>query len=195
MVILDPGHGYNTRGKRSPVWDDGSQLFEWEFNRDIVRRIQGKLLRRDIPSMILVMEAYDVSLRVRVERTNAICRQYPNSFIISVHGNAGGGRGWEIYTSRGKTESDLIATIFYEKAMLYLKDFKMRHDFSDGDPDKEVDFYILKRTICPAVLTENLFYDNEKECRYMLSDYGRNNIADLHLYSIIDYLKLKGLYN
>lgn len=41
MVILDAGHGYNTKGKRSPVWSDGSQLFEWEFNRDVVKRIRG----------------------------------------------------------------------------------------------------------------------------------------------------------
>ena len=37
---LDNGHGKKTAGKRSPVFDDGeTQLFEYEFNRDIVRRI------------------------------------------------------------------------------------------------------------------------------------------------------------
>ena len=40
MVILDPGHGFNTEGKRSPVWEDGTQLFEWEFNRDIARAVK-----------------------------------------------------------------------------------------------------------------------------------------------------------
>ena len=43
IVILDNGHGEETAGKRSPVWGDGSQLFEWEFNRDIVRRIAAML--------------------------------------------------------------------------------------------------------------------------------------------------------
>ena len=28
-VILDNGHGKDTPGKRSPVWTDGAQLFEW----------------------------------------------------------------------------------------------------------------------------------------------------------------------
>jgi len=43
--LLDPGHGgfidgvYQTAGKRSPMFPDGSQVFEGEFNRDIVRRI------------------------------------------------------------------------------------------------------------------------------------------------------------
>ena len=34
---------------------------------------------------------------------------------------------------------------------------KIRKDNSDGDPDKEYNFYILKHTQCPAVLTENFF--------------------------------------
>ena len=32
---------------------------------------------------------------------------------------------------------------------------RLRSDYSDGDIDREEDFYILKHTLCPAVLTEN----------------------------------------
>jgi hypothetical protein len=45
LWILDNGHGgmidgvYQTPGKRSPVWPDGTQLFEGEFNRAIVKRL------------------------------------------------------------------------------------------------------------------------------------------------------------
>ena len=39
VIVLDNGHGENTPGKRSPKLEDGSQFFEWEFNRDIVNRI------------------------------------------------------------------------------------------------------------------------------------------------------------
>lgn len=46
-ILLDNGHGYDTPGKRSPIWPDGSQLFEWEFNRDIVSRIE-ILLKRPV---------------------------------------------------------------------------------------------------------------------------------------------------
>ena len=49
IVILDNGHGQETPGKRSPVWSDGKQLFEWEFNRDIVRRIADILKAEKIP--------------------------------------------------------------------------------------------------------------------------------------------------
>ena len=45
LWIFDNGHGgvvdgvYQTPGKRSPVWPDGQQLFEGEFNRAIVDRL------------------------------------------------------------------------------------------------------------------------------------------------------------
>ena len=47
-IILDNGHGNNTPGKRSPKWEDGTQLFEYEFNRDIVKRISAMLAKDTI---------------------------------------------------------------------------------------------------------------------------------------------------
>ena len=54
LWIFDNGHGglvdgvYQTPGKRSPVWPDGKQLFEGEFNRAIVNRLMDKLQIRQI---------------------------------------------------------------------------------------------------------------------------------------------------
>lgn len=189
MIILDPGHGHNTKGKASPVWSDGTQLHEWEFNRDVVRRIQRDLQQLGVKSIILVEEAIDIYLRVRASRANEIAKQFPGSFLVSIHGNAGGGEGWEVWTSPGQTESDKLATKLFESAKYYLQGFRMRTELGDGDPDKEARFTILTGTRCPAVLTENLFYDNEKECRFMMSDYGKELIAKLHVDGIMDYLK------
>ena len=61
-IILENGHGSQTPGKRSPIWGDGSQLFEWEFNRDIVRRIAAMLKADGVKVEILVPEETDVSL-------------------------------------------------------------------------------------------------------------------------------------
>ena len=101
IVILDNGHGKETPGKRSPVWSDGSQLFEWEFNRDVVRRIAAKLKAENIPFSILVPETNDVTLGERCRRANAIyAKNNKEAFLVSVHANAGGGTGWEVYTAR-----------------------------------------------------------------------------------------------
>lgn len=185
LFILDNGHGYNTPGKRSPIWNDGKQLFEWEFNRKIVREISIRLNNLGIENMILVPEKEDISLSERVRRVNDIYRYRKDILLISIHGNAGGGTGWEAWTSVGQTKSDYYARLFYNSAGNYLKDWRIRTNFSDGDPDQESQFYILKNTHCPAVLTENLFMDNEKDCKFMLSSEGIETIAALHIDAII----------
>ncbi len=193
MVVIDSGHGVDTYGKASPVWSDDTQLFEYEFNRDITKRISRGLDKYNIKNNILVPEVIDLSLKVRCDRANKIYEKFPDSFLLSIHGNAGTkpneGTGWEIWTSPGETESDRIATYFYNEAKKVLTEFKMRSDYVDGDPDKESKFYILTHTNCPAVLTENLFFDNEIDCHYMMSEKGRENISRLHIDAIINYLK------
>ena len=187
IVLLDNGHGKETAGKRSPVWSDGSQLFEWEFNRDIVRRIVEKLEADGIPYRVLVPEETDISLTERARRANEIAKENNGkAYVLSIHANAGGGTGWEVYTSPGQTPSDAIATVFFEEAgrELVPDGWRMRSDYSDSDPDKEANFAILTKTTCPAILTENFFMDTEKDCRFMLSDAGRERIAKIHYEAI-----------
>lgn len=190
MIILDNGHGIETPGKRSPIWRDGTQLFEFEFNRDIVRRIYAALKALNIPAHILVPETKDIALSVRIDRANAIHALNPRAIVLSIHGNAGGGTGWEAWTSPELTLSDRIADLLYIEAMIRLKNFPVRMDKSDGDMDKESKFAILVDTHCPAVLTENLFMDTEKDCRFMMSDEGRDIISGIHVAAIKKWLQI-----
>jgi len=187
MIILDNGHGINTKGKRSPLY---SEFLEFEFNRDIVRRISADLNALNISSIILVPEIEDIGLKERVRRANTISSRHKQSVLISIHANAGGGTGWEVWTSVGETKSDDIANLFYIEAYKHLKSFPMRKDMSDGDVDKESQFYILRNTICPAILTENLFMDTEKDVQYLMSEVGRRTIALLHIQAILKIYKL-----
>lgn len=57
-VLLDNGHGENTPGKRSPKWSDGSQLFEWEYAREIAKGVYNQLRAKGIDAELLVKEKY-----------------------------------------------------------------------------------------------------------------------------------------
>lgn len=195
VILLDNGHASSTPGKRSPEFDDGYILREYEFNRDIVRRISERLEDLGIKYHILVPEVdEDVKLTVRASRANAYCDEYgkTNCLLISVHANAAGNggwmnaRGWSVYTTVGKTASDDYATIFFEEAEKTLKLFDMttRKDMSDGDPDYESNFTILYNTRCPALLTENLFQDNKKDAEFLRSNIGREVITEIHVNAI-----------
>lgn len=195
-VILDNGHGIETKGKRSPVLPDGSQLLEWKYTREIARQVMEPLRSAGVDCFLLVPGELDVSLKKRAQMVNELATKFGSerTILVSIHCNAAGdgskwmtARGWEAWTSIGGTKADKLADCFYDEAMRM--GFKVRKDMSDGDPDKEDGLYILKHTLCPAVLTENFFMDNMEDCKFMLSEKGREAIAALHVRSITKYIE------
>lgn len=184
--LLDSGHGKETPGKRSPEWPDGDpqQLFEWMYNRQVREELVRLLVPTGIEYMLLNHGDNDDSLAQRVKRANALHAKHGNCVVVSIHGNAGEGTGFEVFTSPGDTPSDPIATVFCEEIMKEFPHIKFRPDHSDGDPDKEAPFYILKHTDCPALLTENLFMDRIEDCRFMHTHEGRQRIALAHFNAI-----------
>ncbi len=195
-VIIDNGHGVKTQGKCSPLWPDGSILYEYEFNRDIAKRLANTLDYFGIDNVIIVPEIEDISLAERVKRINEYHEEHPDSFLVSIHANAASVRsanGWEIFTSKGETKSDALAEQFVKSAKNNLRGFKIRKDLLDGDSDKEANFYILKNTRCPAVLTENLFMTNQRDCEFLMSEKGRRAITKLHFDAIMRIIKSQTL--
>lgn len=196
-ILIDCGHGKNTPGKRSPIWKTGLQLFEWAYNREIGKKVVSQLQEKGILATLIVTEDDDISLAQRVKRVNEICEQVgkQNVLLISIHCNASAkpntGTGWEAYTSEGETKADEYADIFYKHAMIKLSDFKIRKGNSIEHLNKEARFAILVHTNCPAILTENLFMDNEKDCLFLLSDAGKKAIIDLHVDAITEICNLK----
>lgn len=189
--LLDAGHGglikgkYVTPGKRSPEWEDGTpQLFEGVFNRAVRASLIHMLVRMpsggDIGYFILNDGDKDIGLTERVKLANKYHKQHGNCVLLSIHGNAGGGTGFEVFTSPGETASDPIATVFCEEIMKEFPSHKFRPDYSDKDPDKEAPFYLLKKSNCPALLTENLFMDRLEDCKFMASIEGQQRIALAH---------------
>ena len=187
-ILIDNGHGENTAGKRSPMWPDGTELREWGFNRDIAKRVFSALQRHGVDVELIVKEDIDVPLSERCNRVNEIAKVEGknNCLLVSIHANAGGGTGWEAFTSVGETRSDKFATIFYEIAQEMFEGWAIRKDTTDGDPDKESQFYILRKTVCPAILTENFFMDTEKDCKFIMSEIGRRKVADFHVQAILN---------
>lgn len=108
-------------------------------------------------------DSRDLSLQYRVR----IANEDPTYDLISIHCNAfnGNARGFEIWTSLGDTESDILAqNIFLAvKPVAEKWGLPMRFDTSDGDYDKESDFYVLRKTKGRAVLVECIFFDNEED--------------------------------
>ena len=195
IILLDNGHGFDTPGKCSPVWKDGTQLREWEYTRRVVRALQERLAEQGVNVRIITPEDQDVPLKMRVDRVNSIARIHgaANCLLISVHLNASKemnqARGWEIHTSKNTTASDRYADVFWDEANRIVgRVSRMRGDYTDGDRDWDTNFYILRHTLCPAVLTENLFMNHEEDCRFLMSEKGFQSIVDIHFNAILNIL-------
>ena len=193
-ILIDNGHGSNTPGKRSP---DG--LFrEYAYTREIAAKVTFSLRKKGYDADLLVPELYDVSLLERVHRVNVKCQSLGanNVLLVSIHVNAAGNgkewknaRGWEAWTSRGQTEGDKLADYLYQSAIeSFQPNTSIRADLGDGDFDKENQFTILSKTLCPAVITENFFMDNKEDVDYLQSDEGKEAVIKCHVEGIINYI-------
>ncbi len=192
-ILIDNGHGVDTKGKRSP---DG-RLLEYAENRLLAGRIVSALKAQGHDAELLVPEDNDVSLFQRCDRVNRFCYALgkENVILVSIHCNAAGkgdrwynATGWCAYTTPKDTPADRLATCLYNAAQIHIPDQRLRMDLTDGDPDIEASFYLLRHTSCPAVLTENLFMDNQADVEYLLSDIGQTNLVNLHVTGINFYL-------
>lgn len=209
-IILGTAHLSTTPGKRSP---DGL-LRECEYSRDIVNRVAKELSAKgyrvmiDYPELKPNAQMTGATPKIeqsrelvwRVNRVNSLCATYgtANCVYVSIHVNAAGSgaawmnaRGWAVYTSPGATKSDKLATKLYNEAKRLLppdSKYYVRADWSDGDPDYEANFYVLTKTKCPAVLTENLFQDNKQDAAYLMSEVGKRVITKIHVDGIINYI-------
>ena len=195
-ILINNGHGLNTPGKRSP---DG-QFLEAIYTREIAKRIVAELQNKGYDAELLVPEEEDIPLKERVRRVNAHCQSLgkSNVILISIHVNAAGdgtkwmnATGWSCYTCKGQTESDRLATCLYDAAIKNFPDRRIRKDYSDGDPDWEENFYILRHSLCPAVLTENFFMDSHSDLEYLQSKDGKQAVVDTHAEGIMEWLRVE----
>ena len=192
-IFIDNGHGLMTAGKRSP---DG-QFREPFYNREIARRVVSNLRDRGLDAELLVPEDDDISLAERVRRINAACFLLgkQNVILVSIHVNAAGNgskwlnaTGWSVYTCKGQTASDMLAECLCQAAIKNFPGRRIRTDMSDGDMDWEEGFYILRKSLCVAVLTENFFMDSRSDLEYLQSRAGKQAVIDTHVEGIIEYL-------
>ena len=192
IILIDNGHGYNTPGKCSP---DG-KFKEWKKNRDLARDIVMELKDDGYDARLIVTEENDISLSERVQRVNYICRKEgtSNVILVSIHSNAAGSdgkwhsaRGFSAHVSLNASDkSKRLAKFLWQRAIEYgLKGNRC----VPQEMFIAQNLYILRHTVCPAVLTENLFYDNQEDLEMLQSQQGHDKIVLAHLRAIRDYIK------
>lgn len=196
--LIDAGHGgikdghYTTAPGKMFAFPD-LIFYEGVNNREVAKRLIKLLQAAKIDFATVYDEVEDTPLGARVHRVNNLYATDKSCIFLSIHSDAmpegshGKGQSISVWTSVGDTPSDPIAEHFFQTyARLApqikaagLQKFSIASDKMDGDNDKEQNFYVLKNTNCPALLTENLFYDNHDQAVWLWSEQGRQTIANI----------------
>lgn len=191
-VLIDNGHGEDTLGKCSP----DKRLREYAYCREIARSVSRQLSLQGIDTILITPEEKDVALRERVRRVNGWARKLgkENVLMVSIHNNAAGSdgkwhtaTGFSVFISKNASDkSKRLARIFTENAAAM---GLVGNRCVPAEKYWVQSLAMTRDTICPAVLTENLFQDNREDVDFLLSEDGKQAITKLHVDSIIQYIK------
>jgi N-acetylmuramoyl-L-alanine amidase len=181
-IMIDAGHGPNTRGKRSI---DGYK--EYTFTKAVADMLQDLLLEyKDVTVYRSDDPTYDVSLQERVNQANT----KKVDVFVSIHGNAyGNGEEWTdpsgietyVYTSKPKAAMELGA---------YVQNELIRETARKNRGLKTDDFYVLRYTNMTAILCELGFYTNKEEKALMVTQAYQLKCAVAILNGLVKMYKL-----
>lgn len=191
-VILGTAHGSNVGGKCAP----DKSIMEYKWSREMCQMIKAELEKRGVEVIIDIEGEVEPSLDKRIEIVNSICHQNgaSNCIYVSVHINAAkndgkwhDASGFTVWVAKQCSEaSKRLALSLFEEA-------KKRNLFGNRYiPSTKFftyDFKVLRKTLCPAILVENMFQDNKKDVEYLLSDGGKQELCAVHVDGIMRYIE------
>lgn len=139
--------------------------------------LQCYLLSRDYEVLLTRIDDTGVILKptTKTENLERICRtanDFDADIFISIHCNSWKDskvRGFEIFTSKGQTKADELATRIFCSVSAAFPKWPTRSDYADGDPDKEDNLFVLNNTSMPAVLIECGFITNPEDVKQLES--------------------------
>lgn len=207
VIAIGTPHRLREPGKQSP---DGS-LRECVYGREIASEVAAKLqamgykcvidyMPLDLPKQMqspMADQERQRELAMRVNFVNELCRQNgkQNVIYVCIHVDASPpvdnkwhqANGWSVRVgTKASAKSKLLADCLFDAAEAH--GLKMRRPSKDQKYWPQA-LYVLNRTDCPAVLTENLFQNNQEDVDFLLSDEGRHAIERLHVKGIIKYIE------
>lgn len=184
VVILDPAHGSDVKGKRSP---DGTHIeYKWSREREKELEVVLKSLGYKVYWTSTSEKEIGLSNRKKVANDLVIDKD-ETKFLLSLHNNAAGmGDKWmvatgaSIYTSKGKTLSDLFSEKLFEGLHKYFPEkgiIKYRYGGPEGDKDYDENFTVLMGNYY-ACLVEWLFQDNQEDVKLLNDPKINTNLID-----------------
>lgn len=169
LIILDPAHGEETPGKRSP---DGLHR-EYKWSRQRIDNLAARLGALGYLVQLTNYGTTEIGLSNRKNTASEIAKKTPSlvPFLISIHNDAmtvdgtwqNKASGISVFTSKGRTTSDILADYFIQNIANFIPDAKIRlNSHAYLDRDFEANFTVLMGAYS-AILIECMFQDNKDD--------------------------------
>lgn len=180
-VYIDAGHNYSGVDTGAV----GHGLHEQDITYYIASRVEKTLLakgisvkmsRNSLTDNVISGGSVSNSLRARYSSAN----EWKADIFVSIHCNAGGGSGCEVYCYKSGGQAETLAKNILS-GMIWNTDLISRGV-------KTANYAVLKNTNMPAVLVETAFIDNENDAAFLGSEDGQKQIAKGIAEGIMEYL-------
>ena len=186
-IIIDPGHAGRTVDPGAVNAAVGLQ--EADITLIVSRLVESHLIAAGYEVKLTrtdweQAESDDLSYRT------ALANDWDADAFISIHCNSAASpsaEGYEVWTSPGDTQGDVLASCIYNQIAAEFPDRAGRSDYSDGDSDKESRFYVLVYTNAPACLVEIAFISNDDEAALLADAAWQDRYAKTIAKGIADF--------
>lgn len=172
LIVIDPGHGGGDPGACNKTYR------EEEANLKIALKLGAKLQKQGFKVVYTRKTDVTKTLLERVTLSN----QVKADFFISVHCNSAANKSatgietW-VYSGIGGITRRLANNV--QKRLASIEGVKNR-GVKDGT------FYVLKRTVCPALLVECGFISNSAECEKLFKAEYQEELAEMICKGVLD---------
>ncbi|MDN9012074.1 N-acetylmuramoyl-L-alanine amidase family protein [Brevibacillus laterosporus] len=171
LIVVDAGHGGHDVGAKGTVGN-----YEKDFTLSVANRLV-EYLKQHKEFQVIATRSTDTYLTLK-ERTD-IANEIDADVFISVHANS------------FKPETRGTETYYYNQNSLDLARVVHKHLLAATQfPDRKVkqnNFYVVKNTKMPAVLTETGFLTNQTENTQLMSPQFQDKVAKSLADAIFEY--------
>lgn len=212
FVVLDPFFGANVQKGFSPAFPDGfhnegykgqKKFMAWVWTRQVAVKIQS-MLNSSVKTYVLsdiVGDKYsdDAGDAAKLE---FIQKLGAGGIYIGVACNSSAGdewsqhSGWEVCVSSSNNStqlSDCFINAFTNSSLS--ANFSLRKGTAGAGAMIKDNVLMLSSVGMPAVVTNNLFYNNLTDVDYLMSQESVDVIANLHVNAVKEYMNAGSVIN
>lgn len=180
-ILIDAGHNYS--GLDTGAENRSLGLKEEEITWQIADKLRNCLenmgyavvmTRESITDSIANTSVVD-SLSARVELGHTSLAD----LFISIHCNAGGGSGTEVYCFNTDSYAGKLAKLVQKNITDYTGLYNRGV--------KTANFYVIQNTLMPAILIETGFIDSSRDAEVLASEEGQTGIAEAVAAAVKEY--------